>query len=298
MITIDSSKCTRCLHCVKICPAGIFTVSAPVSVSVSVAQSNGKSVEVEGEQRCINCGHCVAACEACAISHEVFPPEKIHTIDISKLPSPEQTLLLIRKRRSNRAFSSKSVPEEFWTPILEAAHRAPTASNAQKVGFTLITDPDKLKLVIEFTLNTFASSLKYLDNSLIRPILKRFAPELYNYIPAFKKMQSDYHENVKDGILRGATSLIFIHAPKELFFGRDDCNLAYQNASLMAESLGVSQFYTGFVLRAIARNKGKLEKLLGIDGVIHAGLALGMPLFECLKYIDRKDISVKYLRES
>jgi nitroreductase/NAD-dependent dihydropyrimidine dehydrogenase PreA subunit len=272
---------------VKICPAGIFVLSED--------KPDDKQVEVEGEQRCINCGHCVAACEAYAISHETFPPEKVHAIDTSKLPSPEQTLLLIRKRRSNRAFSRKPVPEEFWQHILEAAHRAPTASNAQKVAFTLITDPDKLKLVIEFTLNTFESSLKRVDNFLLRPLLKRFMPDVYNYLPMFKKMRREYREKGKDGILRGATSLIFIHAPKELSFGRDDCNLAYQNASLMAESLGVSQFYTGFVLRAVRQSKGRLEKLLGIDGVIYAGLALGMPLFECSKYIDRKDISVKHL---
>jgi nitroreductase/NAD-dependent dihydropyrimidine dehydrogenase PreA subunit len=284
MITIDYSKCTRCLHCVKICPAGIFVLSEE------------KSVEVKDEHRCINCGHCVAACDFGAITHETFPPEKIHTIDREQLLSPEQTLLLIRKRRSNRAFSSKPVPEEFWQQILEAAHRAPTASNAQKVGFTLITDPDKLKVVIEFTLNTFESSLKRIDNFMVRPLLKRFMPDVYNYLPMFKKMKRDYREKGKDGILRGATSLIFIHAPKVLSFGRDDCNLAYQNASLMAESLGVSQFYTGFVLRAVRQNKGKLEKLLGIDGVIHAGLAMGMPLFECSKYIDRQDISVKYLK--
>ncbi len=280
MITIHSSKCTRCFHCVNICPAGIFTVSQE------------KSVEIKGPHRCIRCGHCVAACEACAIAHELFPPEKVHDIDFSKLPTPEQTLLLIRKRRSNRAFSKKSVPEEFWKLILEAGHRAPTASNAQKVGFTLITDPEKLKLVTEFTLNTFEATVKRVDNFFFRPFLKRFMPNVYNYIPMFKKTRRDYREKGKDGILRGATSLIFIHAPKELLYSRDDCNLAYQNASLMAESLGVSQFYTGFVLRAVRQKKGKLEELLGINGTIYAGLALGMPLFECTKYIDRKEISL------
>jgi len=63
----------------------------------------------------------------------------------------------------------------------------------------------------------------------------------------------------------------------------------------MAENLGVSQFYTGFVIRAIKKKKGKLEKILGINGTIHAGMALAMPLFQYPNYIDKKDIRVNYL---
>jgi nitroreductase len=216
-------------------------------------------------------------------------------MDTSKLPTAEQTLLLMRKRRSNRAFSTNPVPEDYLSQILEAAHRAPTASNLQQVSFTLITDPEKLKLVTEFTINTFLSSLKWVDNAVCRPFLKRFAPSIYNYIPIIRNADKLYREKGKNNILRGATSLLFIHAPKELPFGCEDCNLAYQNASLMAESLGVSQFYTGFVLRATRQKRGKLEESLGINGRIYAGLAMGMPLFECMNYIDKKDLNINYL---
>ena len=189
-----------------------------------------------------------------------------------------------------RAFSTKAIPEESLSQILEAAYRAPTASNLQQVSFTLITDPEKLKLVTEFTINTFLSSLKWLDNAICRPFVKRFAPSIYNYIPIIRNADKLYKQKGKDNILRGATALLFIHAPKELAFGCEDCNLAYQNASLMAESLGVSQFYTGFVLRSTRQKRQKLEQLLGINGRIYAGMAMGMTLFECVNYIDKKDI--------
>jgi hypothetical protein len=112
----------------------------------------------------------------------------------------------------------------------------------------------------------------------------------------FKKMQQIYDEQGKDiGILRSATAVLFIHSPQNSDFGQEDCQLAYQNASLMAESLGVSQFYTGFVLRVIKKHDQKLEKILGINGKIHAGMALGIPQFEYPNYVDRKDICVNYL---
>ncbi len=69
---------------------------------------------------------------------------------------------------------------------------------------------------------------------------------------------------------------IFFYTDKKERFGCQDCNLAYQNASLMAEAAGVSQFYTGFVCSAAGMDrKRKLQKLLGIEGTVHAGIALG-----------------------
>lgn len=81
-------------------------------------------------------------------------------------------------------------------------------------------------------------------------MLKRIAPQLYGYVPHFKRLISEFDKG-NDLILRGATAVILIHTPSESRFGCQDANLAYQNGSLMAESLGVAQFYTGFVCSAV-----------------------------------------------
>ena len=284
MLTINPSICTLCQRCVKVCPSEIFT-------------GQGKELPlIDNIELCIRCGHCVAACDSSAITHEQFPPEKIHPIAFSKLPSPEQMLALIRKRRSNRAFSTKPVPVEYLSQIAEAAYRAPTASNKQFVEFTLVTDPEKLKLISKFTLDIFSARINTVDNAVVRPIFNKFFPELTKYFATFKEWKSVFEEKGEDlGVLRGATAVLFIHTPKSYHFITEDCQLAYQNASLMAESLGVSQFYTGFVLQAIKQKKGKLEKLLGINGKIMAGMALGIPLFQYPNYIDRKDIVLNWL---
>ena len=158
-------------------------------------------------------------------------------------------MLLCKARRSNRAFTAKPVPEETLDRILEAAHRAPTASNLQRVAFTLVTDPEKLHAISAFTVGVFASILRKLENPLLKPVLKRIAPQLYGYVPHFKRLISEFDKG-NDLILRGATAVILIHTPSESRFGCQDANLAYQNGSLMAESLGVAQFYTGFVCSA------------------------------------------------
>ena len=214
-INIDTASCIRCGKCVKVCPAWIMTQAKP-----------GDPIGLRNIDSCIVCGHCAAVCPTGSVRHSSFPPDKIHPIDRNGLPSPEQVLLLCKARRSNRALSDRPVPQEAIDRILEAAHRAPPASNRQEVSFT-------------------------------------------------------------DLILREAKTLILIHTPYANRFGAADANLAYQNGSLMAESLGVSQIYTGFVLSALAQDKKcKFLKSIGIQGKVHAGMALGMPLFLYPNYID------------
>jgi len=216
----------------------------------------------------------------------------VHPINLEELPTPEQTMLLIKSRRSNRAFSKRPVPADKLDLIVEAAHRAPTASNMQQTAFTLVTDVEKLQSVIGLTIEIFSEAANKLKNPFLKPVLKRIMPQAYNYLGYIERMKEAYSAGM-DPILRKATSLLFIHTPKDSRFGSADANLAYQNASLMAESLGVSQFYTGFVCMALKMDKkNRIPKLLGIKDVIHAGMGLGMPSFRFENYIDKKDIKV------
>jgi nitroreductase len=261
-----------------VCPSEVFV------------KSEGSVPTIQNIEFCIKCGHCVAICPTNAINHEVFPGEKVHPFDKKDLPSSEQLMLLLKSRRSRRYFSKDPIPEFLIDQILEAAHRAPTASNSQRVSYKVISDPEQLKMVSDYTIKTFSKIGSLLNFPLIKPFIKLFAPDIAKYIPSFKEMENEYKSG-KDIILRGATALILIYTPKNQHFGCANANLAYQNGSLMAETLGIGQFYTGFVLSALAQDKkGKLSKLLGIKGSIHAGMALGVPQLQFSKYIDRKEV--------
>ncbi|MEG2666479.1 MAG: nitroreductase family protein, partial [Bacteroidales bacterium] len=228
--------------------------------------------------------------------HSLFPASKLHAIKREKLPTAEQILLLCQSRRSNRAFSKVEIPVSTLDLILEAAHRAPTAMNSQQVYFTLITNPKDLQKISKFTIDTFCGLMKKMEHPLLKPLLKPFLGGVYKMLPKFRKLKAEYDQG-KDLILRNATAVILIHTPIESRFGCQDANLAYQNASLMAESLCVGHFYMGFVCTAFQQDKkNKFIQSLGIKGKVHAAMALGMPEFMFTRYIDKQDISVQKIK--
>jgi nitroreductase len=252
-----------------------------------------ESAAVRHPENCISCGHCVAVCRVSAILHPDYPASRVHSINRAKLPAPEDVMLLIQSRRSNRAFTDEPVPKKSLDLILEAAHRAPTASNLQQVEFTLVTDPAILRQISEISIGLFSAMARKLNNFLLKPFLKPFMPAVYKNLPRLRRLQKEFKAG-QDPILRHATALLLIHTPAENRSGCQDSNLAYQNGSLMAESLGISQFYTGFLAIALQQDKKrKICKLLGIRGTVHAGMALAVPEFLFPNYIDRKEIQVR-----
>ncbi|MCM1042420.1 MAG: nitroreductase family protein [Bacteroides sp.] len=275
-ISIRQDNCIRCRRCEQACPAGIFTYEEGC-------------MQVQKEQYCIKCGHCADICPKNAIVHTLFPESSLHGYSLSDLPSPEQVELLMKVRRSNRSFTAKDIPQEMLDRIIDAAYAAPTAQNLRNIQIVAVTDPEKLQAIAALTVDTFVHAANLLENPLVKCVLKRKMTSVYAMIPKFRAMHRKLHEGKGDPILHQAKAALFFCAPEKSRFGYADCNLAYQNASLMAESLGVAQFYTGFVLSASKQDKKeRLYRLLNLTNVkIFAGMALGMPAFRFERYTDR-----------
>ena len=281
-LQIDATRCVRCGKCAWVCPSEILR-----------QEEKGGEIRVQHSEECIACGHCVAVCAKDAIQHSAFPDGTTHPIDYAQLPTADQLFALMQARRSNRALTSRPVPHEALERIVEAATLAPTATNARLLSFTVVTDPEQLRAVAGFTIQVFDK----LANLLLNPVVKCLVqPELYEkYAPMFASLKEAYAKG-EDPILRKATALLIIHSPKSNRFGAEEANLAYQNASLMAESMGVSQIYMGFVLTAIRQaKKGAFSRLLGIEGEVFALMGLGMPAFRYPRSVDHREQPVRFL---
>ena len=119
-------------------------------------------------------------------------------------------------------------------------------------------------------------------------------------IPGFKRMVQMF-ESGADPILNGAPVLLAFHARRTVGFGDVNAQLALQNASLVAHSLGIGHFYTGWVLapcRApMARTwKRRMPSLLGIppDNNLYGALALGYPIPRFKNMIERKPPQIRW----
>ncbi len=268
MITLKIEQtCIHCGECVSICPAHIL-----------IQETKQGEIGIRNLPTCIECGQCVAICPTDSVTHSTFPPETVHKINESLIPSPDAVMELIRKRRSNRSFSDKEVPMELLDKILEAAHFAPTGANMQMLQYTLVAND---KILQEVTANT----IKVIDQQL--KTLKDSGNE--GMLSMMRHLSISYKKGT-DLILRGAKALMLIHSTAN---ASADANIAYQNASLMAESLKVGHFYTGYIYICSSMDKeGIIKKALGIEGNIYAGMALGMPNYSFKKYIDRKPMVV------
>lgn len=277
------NECIKCRQCERVCPAGIIAYDG-----------KAKCMNINHTERCIVCGQCAAACPVGTLKHSSFPEDSIKPFDKSGCPTAEELMLLIKKRRSNRAFSTNEVADEYIDKIIEAAQYTPTARNSRDIGFVVIKNADKLLELSEFTCSTFEKATSRLENPFIKPILSLIRPDFYKSVPVMKHVIKSFRKH-NEGILRNATAAILIYTKGNGMFSNTDANLAYQNASLMAESLGVNHFYTGYLCAALRLNKGALEKKLGIEGTIQAGMAIGMPLFSFTNYIERDKAAVKHL---
>jgi len=287
MITIDSSRCVKDGLCAKVCPKGIFVQREKLTIP-----------ELLDEEHCITCGQCVAICRHGAINHAEFLPPAVRAIQFDQMPSPKQVMELLKSRRSIRDFRDKPVEKAIIERIINGARFAPSGHNSQSTQFLVVEDKDLLNQVTAMVIEYLKFEIKRFRN----PIFKSFAVladrELaeggLREIPGFKRMIQKY-EHGADPILNNAPVLLAFHARRTVGFGDVNAQLALQNASLIAHSLGVGHYYTGWLLapsrapRARAWNK-RIPNLLGIPpgNVLYGALAVGFPIPKFKNWIEKK----------
>lgn len=258
-IAINAASCIKCGNCVAVCPAGIFTQKEP-KTAIGVARV----------EACIKCGHCVDVCPTNSVLHSEFPKELQHEVDYTNLPTPEQMMNLIRSRRSNRALSSKLVSDADLATLREAALYAPTAGNNRRVDVKIIDNEEQIQAIIRFTLDTIEANID----------------KLGRYYLGFVRHARKAIEAGEDPIARKAKQLMVFTSDSP--FGLIDANLAYQNASLMAQSMGISQVWMGYIYTATQlADPEKVKELFGFGEKIQAIMALGIPRFRYRRYSER-----------
>lgn len=184
---------------------------------------------------CIGCGHCYAICPVSAVS--IKGADFVEGVKAMSDFDSDDFLMALKSRRSVRRFTDEAVSREDILKIIEAGRYCPTACNYQDVGFVVL---DKLMAECE------AAGVK-----------------------AFRKMQSLPAVPAMVSRAKIDDNFFFKGAPVAILTiskSTVDAALASSYMELMAESLGLGVFYSGFFVAA-AKYVPAVKKLLDLpDG--------------------------------
>src|ERR1700728_306349 len=169
-------------------------------------------------------------------------------------PAPwNDVIATLLSHRSVRGFRPDALPDGTLETLVAAAQSASTSSNLQTWSVVAVTDPDK-----KAALAKIANGQKHIEQC-----------------PLFLVWLADVSRNERLGVEESVTLETMPHFETYLV-AAIDAALAAQNATVAAESLGLSMVYIG----ALRNDPIEVGKLLGLPpgamGVF--GMCVGYPL--------------------
>lgn len=184
-----------------------------------------------------------------------------------------ETLKVIKQRRSVRTYKEDQIKDEELQAILEAGQYAPNAGD-QEWHFTVIQNKETLgrlnDIAKEFARQTNVEDLRALG------------------------------ENEKFNCFYGAPTAVIVSAKEHSHVPLDaDCAAATQNLLLAAESLGLGSCWVFFDLFAFMTPRGpELLKELKIPAEYkpYTSVALGYKQDESVSILERKPDRITYIR--
>lgn len=287
-VTIDASLCKRHYNCIEICPLRLL-----------VRQKADSIPQFTSGDLCISCGHCVAVCPEGAIIHDDFPKDSIKPINRELLPSAEQIAQMFKSRRSVREFIDRPVERKLIETIIDAARFAPSGCNSQSTEFVVVEDRTVLGRISELTSLYLASMAKALHNPVMRRIAcfiyKDGAEQMVASLPVIERFV-DLHNAGHDVILFNAPVLLVFHGVRDAPGSQVNATLALQDASLMAQVLGLGSVYVSFVVAAAFKEQ-RIRQILSIPkrNRVHGALALGYPKYQYGNWVERRSPRVRWI---
>lgn len=283
-IVVDEEKCTGCGNCLKGCPCNCLELV------------DGKPRMIEG-MACMACSACVAHCEKDAIRMEGFYnvregffkttllhpdngyPEIPEVEGIEGLTPVEE---VIYKRRSNRIFSSKPVPDELVRRVIEAGRFAPSHGNCQPWAFIVVNDREEMDKIADMMDPLYRNLTKLYfkgkKNRLVRGLFTAFsyvAPKMTDH----RAMTGGMAILKPEDVFLGAPCLIYLLGDKRGINNMYvDVGICGQNMVLAAHSLGLVTCWMSFASVG-AKMLPHLKRYLGIKWpyVPVTAIVLGYP---------------------
>ena len=244
-ITHDRNLCVQCGQCTLVCPSRILQ-----------RQSNNEyPICVEGgEEICIGCYHCVAACPVGALTVGTIGHDDCLDYDKNVAVRFEHIAHLVRMRRSIRRCSAKPIKDQVVEQLLDVARWAPTAKNGLPVRWVVVKNAEKVRELA----------------GLVMDWVKKQ--------PQSERMVDVWNEG-GDPIFRGAPCVIGAYTDNNTsLWSPIDTAIAVGTLDLCATAMRLGTCWAGIFVRvAQSPHKSVINQWLGLSETetIHGGLMLG-----------------------
>jgi nitroreductase/NAD-dependent dihydropyrimidine dehydrogenase PreA subunit len=246
ILGVNAQTCTHCTACVQECPNALYTET-----------SNKEIIYQDPEFSCNGCGHCIAICPSNSILHD--NPENVESF-----PNINQPELLItypsllqafRAKRSIRRYKPEPVAIDILEKVFSAMRYAPSASNLRGWKYTILSDPEKIRLLGEG-----------IEKDLINhPMLGA----------SYGKKISQRKARGLDPIFFRAPHLVILSA-SEMEMEGVNTGIALTYGMLAAQALGLGTCWIGLAQLTINANKN-LKKIAGVLGKVWGVITIGYP---------------------
>jgi nitroreductase/NAD-dependent dihydropyrimidine dehydrogenase PreA subunit len=225
-IIVDKDLCTRCGICSAVCSMMIIDPGDELALPRVADEKAGM---------CLQCGHCEAFCPSQALLLNLRPDERQLMPEGAGIISPGTMAFYLKKRRSERHFTSDPVPKDKILEILDIARYAASGGNGQPVQWLVVHDPELVKKIARLTIEWMKSLLNT-------------AHPMSSYVPMFIAAWEQGH----DVICRGAPHLLFAHIPENNPIASTDAIIALTHFDVAAPAFGIGTCWAGFVAMAAA----------------------------------------------
>jgi nitroreductase/NAD-dependent dihydropyrimidine dehydrogenase PreA subunit len=261
LIQIDTEKCKRDGICAAVCPAELIRLEDEAFPEETA----------DADQRCISCGHCVAACPEGALSNSRVTGYL--PFDEDKRAIAEALEQFLKMRRSIREFKSLPVPRETLAHAINTARWAPSAVNLQPVRWLVVEKPENTRRLA----GLLADWIRASQSSYLQPFV-------------------DAWDQGRDLILRNAPHVIVAHASPENIWSSVDCAIAVTYLELAAQADGLGTCWSGILMRAAGQDK-RFAEYLGLppEHKLFGAVMIGYPKFRYHRIPEKNPAATDWL---
>jgi nitroreductase/NAD-dependent dihydropyrimidine dehydrogenase PreA subunit len=269
LFKIDIEKCDKDGICAIECPAHIIKMT-----------KQGPIPAKDAEEKCIQCGHCVAVCPKAAITLEFLSPEECMPVQKELILDAAHTEHFLRSRRAVRRYKNKPVPKDIFEKVLGIACSAPTGSNRQPVQWLVIDQKKDVEKIAAHVIDW----MRYVSKS---------HPEIAETLN-METLISEWNEGT-DRICRDSPQLVFVHASNENGSAAADCHTALAYLELALPGFGLGSCWAGYVNYAAGQWPPLAKKLnLPDNHTCHGALMVGFPKIKYYRAPKRHDPIIRY----